>query len=129
MSAVIRESNWPGSTWGDLRWEIPNSGPSDLVLQGWVRQGVVIYRWKPQPLAFLLSTYVLVHYSVDTLGPDYNNYAGPGAGVGLDLDGVKGLQPTFAVEYAWEKNLRSPGGVQRLDFLLRWYAWWDLAKR
>jgi hypothetical protein len=125
----IRENNWPGSTWGDLRWEIPDTGPTDLVLMGWVRQGVVIHRWRPDPLTFLLSPYLLFRYSLDTLGPDYNNYAGPGAGIAVDMDGVRGLQPSWAIEYAWEKNLRSQGGVQRLDLVLRWYTSWDLAKR
>ncbi len=125
----IRQGDWPGTTWGSLRWEIPFDGSGNLILQGWVRQGWVLHRWKPEPLAFVFSPYLRVRYKVDTLGLDWNNYLGPGIGLALDLDGVKGLQPAAGIEYAWEKNLRSAGGVHRVDFVLRWYAFWDLAKK
>jgi hypothetical protein len=35
----------PGSTWGDLHWEIPDSGDSNVILEGWVRQGIA---WKSE---------------------------------------------------------------------------------
>jgi hypothetical protein len=124
----VRKGEWPGTTWGALRWEIPNDGPDDLTFEGWARQGLVLERWKRQPLTWVLSTYARVRWKVDTLGLDWNNYVGPGVGLALDLDGVKGLQPAAGIEYAWEKNLSSPGGVHRIDLVVRWYGWWNLGR-
>jgi hypothetical protein len=112
-----------------LRWEIPNAGADDLTVEGWARQGWVLRRWKQGALAYVLSPYLRIRYKFDTLGLDWNNYLGPGAGLALDLDGVKGFQPAAGIEYAWEKNLTSPGGVHRIDLIVRWYGWWDLKKR
>jgi hypothetical protein len=120
---------WPGATWGDVRWEIPSDAREDLIAEGWLRQGVVLERWRRGDLAVVVSPYALVRWKVDTLGLDWNNRLGPGAGLALDLDGVKGLQPGLAVEYAWERNLVSAGSVHRLDLVARWYGWWDLSRR
>jgi len=125
----VRSGRWPGSTWGDLRWEVPNSGPDDLILEGWVRQGWTLHRWRPAPYTFALSPYLRFRYKLDTLGLDWNNYAGPGVGLALDVDGLKGFLPAAGIEYAWEKNLSSPGGVHRIDLVVRWYGWWDLGRR
>jgi hypothetical protein len=125
----LRADSWPGSTWGALRWEIPNSGPGNLFLQGWVRQGAVVARWKPEPVSLVLAPYLRVHYKIDTLGLAWNNAVGPGAGIALDMEGVTGLQLSWGVEYGWEKNLWATGGVHRLDLVMRWYAWWDLGRR
>jgi hypothetical protein len=125
----VAKGDWPGTTWGSLRWEIPGSGPDNLVLLGWARQGLVLHRWKAQALAYVLSPYVRVRYGLDTLGLDWNNFAGPGIGLALDVDGLRGFQPAAGIEYAWEKNLTSPGGVHRLDLVVRWYGWWDLKPR
>lgn len=124
----VEKGRWPGSTWGALRWEIPNAGPDNLLLLGWVRQGWVLHRWRARPLAYVLSPYVRFRYGLDTLGLDWNNYAGPGVGLALDVDGLAGFQPAAGIEYAWEKNLASPGGVHRIDLVVRWYGWWDLKR-
>jgi hypothetical protein len=124
----VRRGDWPGTTWGSLRWEIPASDPDNLILQGWARQGWVLHRWGAAPRAYVLSPYVRVRYAVDTLGLDWNNYVGPGVGLALDVDGIRGLQPAAGIEYAWEKNLASPGGIHRIDLALRWYGWWDLKR-
>jgi hypothetical protein len=125
----VAEGHWPGASWGDLRWELPESGPDDLVLEGWVRQGRELHRWRRAPYAWVLSAYARVRFKLDSRGLDWNNYAGPGAGLAVDLDGLPGLQPALGLEYAWEKNLASAGATQRIDLVLRWYAWWDLRRR
>lgn len=125
----LARGDWPGATWGDVRWEFPSDARENLIAEGWVRQGVVLWRWRRDPHALVLGPYVRVRGKADTLRLSWNNYVGPGAGLGLDLDGVKGLQPGVAIEYAWERNLVSSGAVHRLDLILRWYGWWDLARR
>jgi hypothetical protein len=125
----LGEGEWPGTTWGMLRWEIPNAGPDNLTLEGWARQGRVLHRWRRAPLAYVLSPYLRVRYKLDTLGLDWNNYVGPGVGLALDVEGLKGFQPAAGIEYAWEKNLASPGDVHRIDLVVRWYGWWDLGRR
>ena len=125
----IRSGRWPGSTWGSLRWEIPNAGRDDLVLQGWVRQGWELHRWRRGGLAFVLGPYAGVRFGADTLGLDWNGYVAPGAGLALDLGGVGGFQPTAVVEYAWERRFKSGEEIHRLELALRWYGWWDLARR
>lgn len=125
----LRTGAFPGSTWGDVRWEIPWNARENLVAEGWVRQGVVLQRWRREPLTLVLSPYLRVRGKGDTLGHPWNNFLGPGLGLSLDLDGVRGFQPGLAVEYAWEKELASAGSVHRVDVLLRWYGFWDLARR
>lgn len=125
----FRRGGWPGSTWGDVRWALPADAREDLVAEGWVRQGLVLARWRREPLGLVLSPYLRLRAKADTLGLDWNNHVAPGAGLGLDLDGVKGLQPGVAVEYAWEKHLASRGAVHRVDLVVRWYGWWDLGRR
>jgi hypothetical protein len=124
----LSRGDWPGSTWGDIRWQLPSDAREDLVAEGWVRQGVVLQRWRWDPRALVLGPYVRVRWKLDTLGLDWNNYAGPGVGLGLDLDGVKGFQPGVGVEYAWERNLASSGSVHRVELVARWYGWWDLRR-
>jgi hypothetical protein len=125
----VRNGDWPGTTWGALRWEIPREGPDDLTLEGWARQGRMLHRWRRGQLSYLLSAAVRVRYKLDTLGLDWNNLVGPGAGLALDLGGLRGFQPAAGIEYAWEKNLTSPGAVHRVDLVVRWYGFWDLGRR
>ncbi len=126
----IRGKGYPGSTWGDLRWEIPDKGGSrDLILEGWVRQGVVLKRWNEGNQTFVLDPYLRAKYKYDDLGLNYNNYVGPGAGIALDMERSKGPLLSLGVEYGWEKDWRSGTSVNRVEVYLRWYGWWDLKKK
>ena len=125
----VAAGRWPGATWGDLRWELPGGGPDDLILEGWIRQGRELHRWRREPLGFVLSAFLRLRFKLDSRGLDWNNYVGPGVGVAVDLDGLSGLQPSAGVEYSWEKHLATSAEVQRIDLVLRWYAWWDLGRR
>jgi len=122
----IRQRDWPGSTWGDLRWQIPNSGPSNLILQGWIRQGWVMSWWELGSQTFLLGPYLRLRYNVDSEGLSWNNTLGPGVGLAVDMDRPRGPLLSCGVEYSWEKALRAAGGVHRATVFVRWYAWWDL---
>jgi hypothetical protein len=122
----VGRRDFPGSTWGDLRWQVPLSGLDDLVLQGWIRQGAVLDRWEWGPQRFALVPYLRVRYDADTRGLSWKNAVGPGAGIALEMDRPNGPQLSFGTEYGWEKNLWSGGAVHRVDVFMRWYGWWDL---
>lgn len=117
---------WPGSTWGDLRWELPTDGRSNLILQGWLRQGLVVATWASAEQTVLLDPYLRLRYGADTEGLEWNNYLGPGIGVALDLERPRWPLLSWGVEYGWEKNLRTSGDVHRVTLFMRWYTWWDL---
>jgi hypothetical protein len=125
----IREKKYPGSTWGDLRYEVPNSGKSNLILEGWLRQGIVLKRWEKGRQTYVLNPYLGVRYKVDTEGFNWNNYLGPSVGIAVDMESAKGPLISLGVEYNWEKNLRSGPDINRVDVFMRWYAWWDLLKK
>ena len=120
---------WPGSTWGDLRWELPSSGADDLVLQGWIRQGLVVARWPLGGQTLLLGPSLRLRYAADTAGLAWNNSVGLGAGLALDLERERGPTLSWGVEYTWQRNLRPAGDVQLVTLFMRWYGWWDLGGR
>jgi hypothetical protein len=124
----LREKNYPGSTWGDLRWQVPNSGSGNVILDSWIRQGIVLKRWERGRNTFVLDPFLRLRFKCDSEGLDWNNYVGPGAGIAVDMDSAKGPVMSWGIEYGWEKNLRSGGDIHRVNIFMRWYAWWDLKK-
>jgi hypothetical protein len=124
----IQNKGYPGTTWGDLRWEIPNSGTKNLILEGWVRQGITLKRWERGQTNFLLGPYGRIRYKWDSRGLDWNNYVAPGVGIALDMESGKGPLVSWGVEYSWQKNYRSGDDVHLVEVFMRWYAWWDLKK-
>jgi hypothetical protein len=125
----IPEKNYPGSTWGDLRWEVPERGRSNFILEGWIRQGVVMKRWKKGSQTFVIDPYVVFRYKYDSLGLNWNNYVGPGGGIALDMGSSKGPLLSLGADYDWENDWKSGQDVSRIEIYLRWYAWWDLKKK
>ncbi|NJD55318.1 MAG: hypothetical protein FIA94_02815 [Nitrospirae bacterium] len=122
----LEGTKYPGSTWGDLRYEIPNGGDSNLILEGWIRQGITWKRWEREGRTYILNPYLKVKYKWDSEGLDWNNYISPGAGVALDMESPKGPLLSWGVEYSWENDFRSGDDVHKVEVFMRWYAWWDL---
>ena len=120
---------YPGSTWGDLRWEIPNTGATNVILDGWIRQGIVWKRWEDGRTNFILNPYLKVRYKLDSEGLDWNNYVGPGAGLAIDMESPEGPLVSWGIEYSWEKNLQSGSDANRVELYMRWYAWWGLMRK
>jgi hypothetical protein len=113
-----------GATWGDLRQEFPKEFPDNLVLQGWVKQGIDWVEWRHATL----NTYVALRYRFDTEGHDWNNTIGPALGLSLDLYTAKGLSAMAGVEYIWDRYLESDRNDNKLAVYLGWYGWWDLKR-
>lgn len=113
-----------GATWGDLRQEFPEELPDNLVLQGWVKQGVDWVEWRHATL----NTYVALRYRWDTEGYDWNNTIGPALGLSLDLYSSKGLSATAGVEYIWDRYFESDRNDNKIALYLGWYGWWDLKR-
>jgi hypothetical protein len=120
---------YPGATWGDLRWEIPNTGTGDAILQTWVRQGIVIKRWDYGSNNFLLNPYLKFSYKGDSESLDWNNYFGSAVGIALDMESAKGPILSWGIEYVWENNIRTGDHPQRITVFMMWYFWWDLIKK
>jgi hypothetical protein len=119
-----------GSTWGDLRGELPKEGDSNLLLKGWVKQGVDWTKWGN----VTLNTYATLRYQADTEGFDWNNSVGPGLGISLEAYSPHGVVASLGIEYIWDRYLGLEAGSpldemeQKVVFYVNWYGWWDLKK-
>ncbi|MDD4857093.1 MAG: hypothetical protein PHD74_03205 [Candidatus Krumholzibacteria bacterium] len=120
-SAVV---GFRGSTWGDLRQEVPKNGDSNLLLQGWIKQGVDWAKWGNTTL----NTYATLRYRVDTEELDWNNSVGPGLGISLETYSSKGLTASCGVEYLWDRFFQTDRTDEKVVFYIGWYGWWDLKK-
>jgi hypothetical protein len=113
-----------GATWGDLRYEIPKEGVENLVLDGWIKQGIDLAKWGNTSL----NTYAKLRFKWDTEGYDWNNLMGPTVGISFDTFVPAGLSGSLGVEYSWES--RTLDGINVMDqktmIYLTWYGWWDL---
>jgi len=111
-----------GSTWGDIRWDVPKDVENDLIVRGWIRQGV---DWT-QVGSATLSTYATVRYVWDSRGLDWNNSIGPGVGIALDAWSSKGFAGTLAVEYLVDRFYETDRTENKLVVYMGWYGMWDL---
>jgi hypothetical protein len=113
-----------GQTWGEMRQEIPKDGDSNLLLQGWVRQGVDWAKWD----GLTLNTYATLRYHADSRKLDFNNSIGPGLGISLEAYSPKGAVGALGVEYIWDRFFEAEYTDQKVVIYMNWYAWWDLKK-
>ncbi len=125
-SVTFALDGFPGSTWGELRWNLPTTGKQDLVLQGWVKQGVDLKRWSENTH---LYTYVTLRYNWDSQENDWWNKLGPGAGIAVDTSLAKQFPVTCGVEYVSDWFYQSHQTVQTVVLYMNWYGWWDLKKK
>ena len=114
-----------GSTWGELRYDIPKEGEENLLWSGWVKQGIDWKRWGNTTL----NTYATFRYKLDSQKYDWNNAIGPGAGISLDMYSPKGLILAVGAEYIWEKQLYDGGNYyQKTVIYMTWVGWWDFKR-
>lgn len=119
-----------GSTWGDLRGEMPNEGENNLLLNGWIKQGVDWMKWGN----VTLNTYATLRYQADTEGYDWNNLVGPGVGISLEAFSPRGITGSVGVEYIWDRYLGVDEAsafdvnAHKIVIYVNWYGWWDLKK-
>ncbi|MEW6109165.1 MAG: hypothetical protein AB1632_08405 [Nitrospirota bacterium] len=116
---------FPGSTWGELRWETPRHGQQNLILEGWVEQGIHWMSWNN----IKLNTYAKIRYGWDSEKLDWNNSFGPGVGVALELLKPDGPHIRTGIEYIWERRYESGREIQKAIVFMNWYGWWDLKKK
>jgi len=113
-----------GQTWGEMRQELPKDGDSNLLLQGWVRQGVDWVKWDK----LTLNTYATLRYRADSEKLDFNNSVGPGLGIALEAYCPRGVVGSIGVEYIWDRYFEADRNDQKVVLFVNWYAWWDLGK-
>lgn len=114
-----------GSTWGELRYEIPREGAGEnLLLDGWIRQGVDWAKWGN----VTLNTYATLRYRWDTEHTDWHNMLGPGLGIALEAYSTKGAVVTIGAEYIWERFYEMDTDNEKVQIFMNWYGWWDLKK-
>lgn len=113
-----------GASWGELRYEIPKEGEQNLVLDGWIKQGIDLVKWGDTSL----NTYAKLRYKWDTEGLPWNNIMGPTLGISLDTYMPSGLSGSFGAEYTWEKQAFNGNDImdQKVVIYVNWYGWWDL---
>jgi hypothetical protein len=121
---------FPGVTWGELRFETPRRsthGEQDLILQGFIRQGVDLKRWSPDTHLYAYGT---VRYTWDSQQNSWWNNVGPGAGIAIDTSLLGRQFPTsIGVEYVWDRYFVSPRTVEKVIVYMNWFGWWDLGKK
>ena len=114
-----------GSTWGEFRYEIPRNGAEEnLLLDGWIRQGVDWAKWDH----LTLNTYATLRYRADSQNSDWHNMLGPGLGIALEAYTPRGAVVTIGAEYIWERNYVLDTDSEKVQIFLNWYGWWDLKK-
>jgi hypothetical protein len=120
---------FPGSSWGELKLETPRravQGEQDLVLQGWIRQGVTLQRWGGDTQ---LNVYGTVRYTWDSQQNTWWNDVAPGLGLAVDTKLGKQFPMTFGVEYVWDRFFVSPHTEEKVIVYMNWFGWWDLGKK
>jgi hypothetical protein len=116
---------YPGSTWGELSWEIPKKGgEQNLLLEGWVAQGITWKKWGN----ISLSTYGTIRYKWDTEKLDWNNKFSPGIGTALEILSFKQFHIRVGAEYLWERFYESGHEEQKVWIYTDWYGWWNFKK-
>ena len=116
---------FPGSTWGELRWELPKRGKDNLMLNGWIEQGITWKKWEN----IRLDTYATIRYKLDTEQLDWNNSLGPGLGMGITFFAPKGDNIKLGVEYIWDRFYKTNRTDEKAVAYMRWYGWWDLLRK
>jgi hypothetical protein len=118
---------FPGSSWGELRYEnsVRGDAETNLILRGWVKQGVGWTHWKDT----YLSTYLAVRFEWDTEQFDWNHSIGPAVGIALDSYNIKDLYLTLGAEYIWERFPKTERTEQKAIIYINWYGFWDLKKK
>ena len=113
-----------GASWGELSYEIPKEGEENLVLDGWIKQGIDWAKWGNTSL----NTYAKLRFKWDTEGYDWNNLMGPALGVSLDTFVPSGLSGSLGAEYVWEQRMLDENRFidQKVVIYVNWYGWWDL---
>ena len=113
-----------GASWGELRYDIPKEGTENLVLDGWIKQGIDWAKWGNTSL----NTYAKLRFKWDTEGYDWNNLMGPALGISLDTFVPSGLSGSLGAEYIWEKRMIDDSNLmdQKVVIYVNWYGWWDL---
>ncbi len=116
-----------GSSWGELRLDLPSDGPDNLLTNAWIRQGADWKRWG----GTTLNTYATLRLRSDTERLPWNNSVGPGLGIALDAYSEKGIVGTWGVEYLWDNYYEDDnrGTEGKAVIYMNWYSWWDLARR
>lgn len=123
---VFAIEGFPGKTWGELRWEHPQDGKENLILNGWVEQGVYWFGWGKH---IKLNTYATLRYKWDSEELDWNNSIGPGVGIALEFFTPKGVYMRIGTEYIWDRMYRADLTEEKAVVYVGWYGWWDLKKR
>ena len=124
--AACAIEGYRGSTWGDLRWDLPREYDSNILLRGWVKQGIDWKRWGKNTT---LNTYATLRYSADSEELDWNNTIEPGIGISIETYNPAGFATTFGCEYVWENRfLDSDYSDQKFVIYVGWYGFWDLKK-
>jgi len=117
---------FPGSSWGELYWELPKKGnQQDLVLQGWIQQGVTLAKWDK----INLNTYATLRYYWDSQEFDWYSKLAPGVGISVEIFHFKQFHIRTGAEYIWERHYRSGNEEQKVWLYTDWYGWWDLKKK
>lgn len=116
---------YPGSTWGEIRQDLPNKkgpdGPTNVIGQGYIEQGIDWVRWGN----LFFNSYGTVRYKFDTMHYDWNNSVGPGLGIALTHYTKNGNQVRLGIEHNWE-NYFNTGRVEEKTMLyIRWFQSWN----
>jgi hypothetical protein len=115
-----------GASWGELRYDIPKEGEENLILDGWIKQGIDWAKWGNTSI----NTYAKLRFKWDTQGYDWNNLMGPTVGISLDTFVPSGLSGSIGAEYTWENRTLDGSNVmdQKAVIYVNWYGWWDLKR-
>lgn len=123
----FRPLGFPGTAWGQLRFPASHFGQEahDALLEGAIEQGVDLFHLSPRSA---LNAFVLVDYTFDSKGLDWDNNIQYGPGVKIRLFVDKGTLLEIGGMERWEYRPNSSRTKHDLVLFLNWSATWNLGE-
>jgi hypothetical protein len=115
---------FPGTTWGQLRYPASqfDEETSDTLIEGAIEQGIDWVR--PSENSFL-NTFVLLDYTFDSKGLEWNNKIKFAPGVKFKVFVAKNALLQIGAMYRWHHRTQSNRTRSDPVFFLNWSTSWD----
>lgn len=118
---------FPGTTWGQLRYPASrfDEETGDTLIEGAIEQGI---DWVRLSEKSVLNTFVLVDYTFDSKGYEWNNKVKFSPGVKFKAFVAKNSLLEIGAMYRWHHRFKSNRTKSDTVFFLNWSTSWDFGE-